>query len=61
MQQIAYKKIQLSRLKEQDEYWQQMENRKKLEVQVINDLLHEKNKNNADLVDQALKKAELLQ
>ena len=40
MQQIAYKKIQLSRLKEQDEYWQSLENRKKLEVEVINDLLH---------------------
>ena len=60
MQQIAYKKIQLSRLKEQDEYWQSLENRKKLEVEVINDLLHQKNKTNADLVDQALKKAELL-
>ena len=61
MQQIALKKIQLARVKEQQDYVDQIEQRKKLEVETIDDILHRQNMDNAAVLQRALKRADVLE
>lgn len=61
MQQIALKKIQLVRLQEQRSYFDDLERKKKLEVETIDDIMHKYAADKADLLQAAMKRAEVLE
>lgn len=61
MQQIALKKLQLSRIQEQQTYFGDLERRKKAEVESIDTLLSKYNTDNAELLRRALKRADILE
>ena len=61
LEQIAKKKIELSRIREEQSYFVEIERKKKLEVETIKELMDKQNVDNAQLLDRALKRAAILE
>lgn len=61
LEQIAKKKIELSRIREEQSYFVEIERKKKLEVDTIKELMDKQNVDNAQLLDRALKRAAILE
>jgi len=61
MQQIALKKIQLGRLKDKQDYFDQIEKQRKLEVSAIEGIIEKQNMSNKDILQKALNRGNLLE
>ena len=61
MDQIAKKRIELERLQEERKLFDEMQRKKKLEVEAIAEIQNGKDINNQDLIRRALKRTEVLE
>ena len=61
MQEIAKKKIELARIKEQNEMFAQIERKKKLEVEAISEIVQKQTNDNVELLHRALKRGDVLE
>ena len=61
MQEIAKKKIELARIKEQNEMFAEIERKKKLEVEAIAEIVQKQTNDNVELLKRALKRGDVLE